>query len=94
MYFTALQAIRTCVSLPTSQNRRLQAVSTAGLDAKHTLAERQRVAERVLQLGERARQLMTQNEKVLPLYTSANDDTDPAEAGVGGAKDAGFTTLR
>lgn len=75
--------------------KRLQSVSKHAQEAKGELQSRLRLAERVLQLGERARSMQTDRERTTPFYTESLpvEDTPAALAGFQSVRD-GSNKLR
>ncbi len=69
--------------------KRLQSVSKHAQEAKGELQSRLRLAERVLQLGERARAMQTDRERTTPFYTetTAEEDAPAAQAGYTSVRD-------
>ena len=69
--------------------KRLQSVSKHAQEAKGELQSRLRLAERVLQLGERARAMQTDRERTTPFYneTTPAEDTPALQAGFESVRD-------
>eukprot|EP01138_Halocafeteria_seosinensis_P013129 gb/GECG01013409.1/.p1 GENE.gb/GECG01013409.1/~~gb/GECG01013409.1/.p1 ORF type:complete len:602 (+),score=132.67 gb/GECG01013409.1/:1-1806(+) len=57
-------------------SQRLSEISKAAQESKNKIGENLRLAERILQLSERSRQLMNDEEKVMPFSTNESNDED------------------
>lgn len=73
-----------------AQARRLSALTKYARTCKHKLRTKMSLAERILKLGELARKLETENEKVIPFYRSSvelsGDDAENATSPTEGKK--------
>lgn len=76
------------------QSKRLSEISKAAQEAKTKIGEHLRLAERILQLAERSRQYMNENEKVAPFPSDeAEEEMDETDV-VSGSYGRGFRTVR